>query len=252
MDKNAHPPSEPAAQLHPVATQRASEAIYEQIKALILSGELRPGDRLPSERAMMETMRRSRPTIREALRMLEHAGLIQSLHGAGGAVVREPGTVEAEESLMVMLRTSRATVAELSEYRRGAETAMVRLAAARRSEADIAALDKLLRDAEGHLAERQLDRFLDHDAAFHSALGAAAGNAVASMMAQILSRLSLPKTLDTLRAAAEPERFAMCSRILSMHREILAAVCAGDADAAERAMDKHIRAFGDDVKEPIP
>ena len=48
----------------PVETKRASEAIYEQIKERIISGDLKPGDRLPSERNMMELFRRSRPTIR--------------------------------------------------------------------------------------------------------------------------------------------------------------------------------------------
>jgi DNA-binding FadR family transcriptional regulator len=55
----------------PFATQRASEVIYEQIRELIISGQLKPSDRLPSERTLMEMYHRSRPTIREALRMLE-------------------------------------------------------------------------------------------------------------------------------------------------------------------------------------
>ena len=58
----------------PVETKRASEAIFDQIKDLIMRGKLRPGDRLPSERSMIEMFQRSRPTIREALRMLERAG----------------------------------------------------------------------------------------------------------------------------------------------------------------------------------
>ena len=63
---------------HPIKTVRASEAIYEQIKDRIISGELKPGDRLPSERNMMELFQRSRPTIREALRMLERSGYIRT------------------------------------------------------------------------------------------------------------------------------------------------------------------------------
>ena len=73
----------------PIGDRRASEAIYEQLRELITSGALRPGDRLPSERAMMEQLHRSRPTIREALRMLEQGGYVASTHGASGAVVQE-------------------------------------------------------------------------------------------------------------------------------------------------------------------
>ena len=74
----------------PVKTRRASEEIYLQLREFILSGQLKPGDRLPSERAMMTQLNRSRPTIREALRMLEQGGYIASTHGAPGAVVQEP------------------------------------------------------------------------------------------------------------------------------------------------------------------
>ena len=69
--------------------KRASDDIYEQLRALITSGALKPGDRLPSERAMMAELQRSRPTIREALRMLEQGGYVASTHGASGAVVQE-------------------------------------------------------------------------------------------------------------------------------------------------------------------
>ena len=73
----------------PIKARRASEDIYAQLRDLITSGALKPGDRLPSERAMMEQLQRSRPTIREALRMLEQGGYVASTHGASGAVVQE-------------------------------------------------------------------------------------------------------------------------------------------------------------------
>ena len=233
--------------LRPVTTQRASEAIYEQIKDLILTGELKPGDRLPSERSLMESLQRSRPTIREALRMLEHAGFIRTVPGTNGAVVREPGADEAQESLMSLLQTNKVTIGELSEYRRANETAVARWAAARRSAEDIAGLGTILDEAETLLTERRFEEFIDHDAAFHSALARAGENSVAALLAQILSRLTEPLMLDAVRRQGEEENRDMCSRILSMHREILNAVAAGDPDAAERAMAYHIRAFGADL-----
>ena len=74
--------------LRPVQTKRASEEIYEQIKQLIIKGEIHPGERLPSERKMMDMMHRSRPTIREAMRMLERDGYIKIYSGSSGAVVQ--------------------------------------------------------------------------------------------------------------------------------------------------------------------
>lgn len=235
--------------LRPVTTQRASEAIYEQIKELILSGELKPGDRLPSERSLMESLQRSRPTIREALRMLEHAGFIRTVPGTNGAVVREPGADEARESLMSLLQTNKVTIGELSEYRLANETAVARWAAARRSEEDIAGLETILDEAERFLSERRFEEFIDYDAAFHGALAQAGENSVAALLAQILSRLTEPLMLEAVRRQSEEENRDMCERISSMHREILDAVASGDGDAAERATAAHIKAFGADLSD---
>ena len=82
--------------------KRASDDIYEQLRALITSGALKPGDRLPSERAMMAELQRSRPTIREALKRLEQGGYVTSTQGASGAVVQELSLHAAEEPLKDM------------------------------------------------------------------------------------------------------------------------------------------------------
>ena len=68
--------------LQPVQTRRASEEIYNQIRQLILDGEIHPGERLPSERKMMDMMHRSRPTIREAMRMLEGKVILRFIPAA--------------------------------------------------------------------------------------------------------------------------------------------------------------------------
>lgn len=91
--------------LRPVQTQRASEAIYEQIKGLIVSGEFKPGDRLPSERSLIDTLQRSRPTIREALRMLEREGFIRTVPGTNGAIVQELSTDGITQSMEEHIET---------------------------------------------------------------------------------------------------------------------------------------------------
>ena len=123
---NSSPAAENRPTLRPVQTQRASEAIYEQIKDLIISGQFKPGDRLPSERALIEMLQRSRPTIREALRMLEREGFIRTVPGTNGAIVQELSTDGVTQSLEVMLQTSRVTLDELSEYRAHNDVAVAR------------------------------------------------------------------------------------------------------------------------------
>ena len=117
----------------PVKTRRASEEIYLQLREFILSGQLKPGDRLPSERAMMAQLNRSRPTIREALRMLEQGGYIASTHGAPGAVVQEPSLHGVEEPLAEMIQLNQISLQELGEYRLNNDSTIAMWAAQRRS-----------------------------------------------------------------------------------------------------------------------
>ena len=132
----------------PIGDRRASEAIYEQLRELITSGTLRPGDRLPSERAMMEQLHRSRPTIREALRMLEQGGYVASTHGASGAVVQELTIDGVEQPLTAMLRLNQISLEELGEYRAVNDGTIAGWAALRRSEADLADMEACLLAAE--------------------------------------------------------------------------------------------------------
>ncbi|MGA9925356.1 MAG: GntR family transcriptional regulator, partial [Isosphaeraceae bacterium] len=74
----------PSPIFEPIKPTRAHEAVLAQLQRKILKGELAPGDRLPSEREMMETFGVSRPTVREALRVAESLGLVAVRHGDPG------------------------------------------------------------------------------------------------------------------------------------------------------------------------
>mgnify|MGYP000562676289 CR=1 FL=1 len=131
--------------------------LTEQIRAAlagdILAGKYSPGDRLPSERAMMEQLHRSRPTIREALRMLEQGGYVASTHGASGAVVQELTIDGVEQPLSAMLQLNQISLEELGEYRAVNDGTIAGWAARRRTDEDLAALDSCLTAAEQARAE---------------------------------------------------------------------------------------------------
>ena len=127
----------------PIEGKRVSEAIYEQLRRQITSGRLKPGDRLPSERAMMQQLGRSRPTIREALRMLEQGGYVSSTHGASGAVVQELTLDGVEQPLTEMIQLNQISLEELGEYREVNDSTIAGWAAQRRTDEDIAALERL-------------------------------------------------------------------------------------------------------------
>lgn len=245
---NSSPAAENRPTLRPVQTQRASEAIYEQIKELIISGQFKPGDRLPSERALIDMLQRSRPTIREALRMLEREGFIRTVPGTNGAIVQELSTDGVTQSLEVMLQTSRVTLDELSEYRAHNDVAVARWAAQRADKSDIAALHETLDNCRLLMEVGDYPAFVAQDAVFHGQLALAGKNQVSYIISQVMSRLVEPMMLKALERQNVQGRGNMCQRIMSMHQTIFDAVCSGDPDKAAQAMVRHIETFGGDLK----
>ncbi|WP_083914223.1 FadR/GntR family transcriptional regulator [Alkalispirochaeta alkalica] len=232
--------------LKPVETKRASEVIYDQIKEMITSGRLKPGDRLPSERAMMEMLQRSRPTIREALRMLERTGLIRTVAGSNGAIVQKPNTRSVEQALETALQTQALSISEIWEYRHLNETAIVEWAADRRTARDLEALDSILGQARESLEDPEA--FIKYDPLFHAALARASKNTVAYLLSQILAS-SMVTLLDQRMAELDMKtQQAMCRKVLAMHEDIVAALRARDKESARRAMEAHIEAFHEDLK----
>lgn len=230
----------------PIEGKRASEAIYEQLRRQITSGHLKPGDRLPSERAMMQQLGRSRPTIREALRMLEQGGYVSSTHGASGAVVQELTLDGVEQPLTEMIQLNQISLEELGEYREVNDSTIAGWAAQRRTDEDIAALERCLTQAEQSLGDYR--RFVELDVTFHSLLSRATGNQVAVIVTDVLGSVEQQTLLKKMLTISGADRWALASRILERHREILSAIRQQDADSARRAMLEHTRAAGQDLK----
>ncbi len=235
--------------LHPVETKRASEVIYEQIKSLIVDGQFKPGDRLPSERALMDTLQRSRPTIREALRMLERAGFVRIVPGTNGAIVQEFSLSNVEQPLETMLQTSNVSREELAEFRIHNDTLVARLAAQRRTEKDIQFLTDLLDQAQALIDSGDYAAFIRLDQKFHSSLAITGENRVSQIMTKVLGHLVAPFHLRTLESLSPEDRIANCQRIQASHRQIFDAVVEGNADLAEQIMVEHIERFVNDTTE---
>ena len=230
----------------PIGGGRASEAIYDQLRELITSGVLKPGDRLPSERAMMEQLHRSRPTIREALRMLEQGGYVASTHGASGAVVQELTIDGVEQPLSAMLQLNQISLEELGEYRAVNDGTIAGWAARRRTDEDLAALDSCLTAAEQALGDYR--RFAELDVRFHSLLSRATGNQVAMIVTEVLGKVEQHVLLKKMSTLNDVQQLALARRILGRHREILDAIRRRDDAAAKQAMREHTRAAGTDLK----
>src|SRR5579875_15626 len=125
----------------PVRRMRAYEAVVEQVSMAIRTGDLMPGDRLPSERELMKQFELSRSTIREALRVLESKGLVRSRPAdQRGVEVLAFSTCALSQSIESLVQFERLTLSDLVFFRMLVEGTLAGLAARFRGEQDLVKL----------------------------------------------------------------------------------------------------------------
>ena len=154
-----------------------------QIEEAILQGKLKPGDRLPPERELVDTMGVSRPTLREALRALEHKGLIEVRTGVkGGAYVKAVGIDQIVNDMDLLIRHKRISVRHLYEFREGVEGNAAGLATERAQEEDVDQLERILERA-GKYVNRSANadawkKFYQAESRLHQLMARLSGNPI--------------------------------------------------------------------------
>jgi len=228
----------------PIETQRASEAIYKQISDKITNGELQPGDRLPSERAMMDLFQRSRPTIREALRMLERNGLVQIIPGTRGALVTTPGSSTLSESLENLLSMDSLSEEDILECRETLEKQASVWACERRTEDELNHMETIL---QGLREDADIEDVIRNDLDFHTAIADASHNRFMHIVNGVLHKAVWNRLRLAFDAATARERKRMVKEIIEKHREIFECIRSGDAEKCVAAMEDHMRRFQKDI-----
>lgn len=171
----------------PAVPVRTYERIVEQIEHAIVTGEIPVGSQLASERDLMVQFGVSRPTVREALRILQSMGLLESRPGTrGGPVVLAPSSKTLGRSFRAMLGTDAIDVAALIEYRVILEGSASKLAALQHGPEELARMRAAVERMEREAAENA-DTFADADLEFHEAIWAASGNEVLRLSGQAVS-----------------------------------------------------------------
>ena len=223
----------------PVQTRRTFEEAVEQIAEKVKLGELAVGDRLPSERALAEQMEISRPTLREAVRVLVDSGLIDVRRGAGGGRVVATEIVPPE--LVARRKDMRIhEVAQVLEARRVLEPQVAQLAAMRAGPEDFDAMQRTIEDQHALVAEGSVsrggreDRFLALDVRFHLALARSTGNGVLVGLVR-----SVYRDLEIARDMAM-HRETVPDWSIDIHERTLAAIRSGDLDRVDEVMDEHL------------
>ena len=217
-----------------VRTPRVYEHIVAQIERAIYDGRLAHGDKLPPERQLVREFGASRVAVREALRALEHRGLVEVRQGsAGGYFIRELDATPVVRDLSTLFRLGRVSLAHLAEARALLEPESARLAAARVTDHELKTLGECLeaRTQSGLTSRRR--RGLD--AEFHRMVAAAARNPVHAAVTHALTALEVK--VVARRADLTPDDDAA---IIAAHLAIHDAIARRDGDTARAAMHAHI------------
>lgn len=213
---------------------RLSEQIEESILSAIRSGEFPPGSKLPSERTLMEMFDVGRPSVKEALLMLERKGFVRLKRGVAPVVVAPTpeGAMDAIGDMVSAMLANSTRRSEFYDLRIMLETAAAMEAARRHTADDIAALRAALDACRA--AAGKAEAFRDADCAFHNALMAILGNSVASAIHGSLIEWGL------FNPELGPRLRQIHARVVDQHAEIVAAIGAGDMPKAAEAMRTHL------------
>lgn len=171
---------------------KTSEIVADQIRAQIIRGELTEGDTLPPEGHLIDNLGISRPTLREAIRILEAEGLISVVRGSRtGAKVHKPSVDLVSRYAGYVLESQGTTISELYNSRLGVEPTVVRwLATDRGAAPGMADLKAVLADLHDLMRQGSYHEFMDLGQVFHYALVAAADNNVLTFLNRILLNLA--------------------------------------------------------------
>ncbi|MBE0598842.1 MAG: FadR family transcriptional regulator [Desulfuromonadales bacterium] len=220
----------------PIRPKKIAEEIVIQIKNLIARGQLKPGQKVPSERELAAMLGVSRPSVREAITVLEAMGMVESRQG-GGTFVRSLTEMTITEPLSTMVENDPRLLHALAEVRVGLESWSAYLAAGRATEEDIAQLRGFVDEMDRQAVRGVWDA--DIDASFHYAITAAAHNTIqlhvldsiqslfhATIQAALKEFYRSPEAVETLR---------------HHHRTILEAIARHDPEGARQAMLNHLK-----------
>ncbi|MEU6679904.1 FadR/GntR family transcriptional regulator [Streptomyces sp. NPDC046853] len=220
----------------PVTPVRAYQRVAEQIEERILSGDLPPGARLPAERELVNRFGVGRSTVREALRVLQSAGLIRSRPGDPlGAEVLGVSPDNLSQALGRLTRSSVATLGELVQFRMVLDAESNRLAARLHGADDLARMREQITRMEalsGDGGPAALHAFSEADALFHRAIAEASGNSLLGLCARAVHE-AVVEVIEK-KIAGVTDTTAWMERSIAHHREVLAAITAGDGPLAAR------------------
>jgi DNA-binding FadR family transcriptional regulator len=221
--------------IEPIVRRKLSDQVFDRLKRLITSGELKPGDEMPSERVLMERFGVGRPAIREAMQSLANMGLVVISHGERAKVLELTARSlfkQVDLTAKIMLSQSADSLEHLKSARIFFERGMAREAAAKASAGDIADLQLILEEQHNSLGHA--DEFISADMRFHTRIAQISGNPLYVAVSEAMLAWLKQYHTDMLIWTGK-EKFTLVE-----HKEILNSIANNDADGAEASVLKHL------------
>lgn len=220
----------------PIKKTRVAEEVADRIRTLILDGTYPQGQPLPSERVLTEQFGVSRGSIRDAFRMLEMIGLLETRHGRG-TFPHELTVDRLVQPLASVMTYQQDLRDELLDVRRMFEPAVARAAATRLTEEDLTDLQRIL-DAQRRKVQAGQSAIVE-DTAFHAVLARATRNRVVVSLMSTLNDLLVESRTSSLKHEGRP------MKSIEGHQAVVEALRRRDAEGAARAMYEHIDQIAD-------
>ncbi|MGP4049567.1 FadR/GntR family transcriptional regulator [Streptomyces sp. 2A115] len=208
---------------------RLYEQVLDRLRRYVAEGGLGAGDRLPPERDLAARLGVSRASVKQAIVVLEVQGLVEARHGGGTYLVRDTLDVEPVDQLVERRRR----LPDVLDAREALETKLAELAAERRTDEDIAAMDSALARMQAEIAAGE--HGVEGDRLFHAAVTAAAHSGILAEFMRSIAEQITESRHESLRQPSRP------TRSFTQHRAILNAIVAQQPRQAAAAMRRHVQ-----------
>lgn len=224
--------------IYPVKRNALNGKVIQQIREFIENAGLQSGMRLPSERELAARLKVSRPSAREAIKVLSMLDVLESRHG-DGTYLKSADALHVEGPLKISTVGPSFDMIQLLEIRKIIEPRAAGLAAARATAKQLREIEKDLLIQEAQPNDYRVLELPDYH--FHNAIIAAAGNQLLIEVARVLS----PHLLKTLQFTAHTTPDV--PKVIRQHRTIFEAIRVRESDLAEQAMKDHLQTVGMDI-----
>jgi GntR family transcriptional repressor for pyruvate dehydrogenase complex len=218
-----------------VRQSTVTQKIISQIRTAILEGKLQPGDKLPSEKEMVEQFQVSKQSLREAMRALEHIGLLVVRKGiGGGAFIVEVDVEVAKESLTNYLYFKNLSIENLSEFRKLIEPYAAAKVAETITAKELQELADLNRSAVENLENDRIYEASQDEFNFHRFIAKQTGNPLLFLVLDFVESM-----LEDFKKLFVPDK-AFYKEVLDYHERIYQAILDRDAARASAEMLAHV------------